>query len=296
MPKTCDHYDDNNNEIKLTKNVNKTTILNLNDDCLLEVLKYLNLSEWINLSKLNERFYVLVINFLLKDGVLCLKDVRNHHNIRKVLRLFGPFANHIEATSNDIQYAPAKVSHSNELLSLLSKRCRSDRLRSLKISIDASSVGYRSCDNLAPKLARLEHFSIKWIKRLFPLSHSRGFDDQILRSLLPQAKQLRSIECINLHFNSTFFHEFDLRNLQHISLETCPVINLTNFKSAMHKIGKQLKSFEWNNSAFAQQTHICETIINLCDIISTTAPNLVNLTLLMNYNSVYCQTISKKLV
>lgn len=293
MSNKFDFIDDiNNNLTKTATNQIQTTIFNLNDDCLSEIFKYVDFREWTYLSKISERFYQIIISRLLKGNAINLRSIRDKCNVRKVLRLFGPFASHIVAASSDIQYTSRKYSHSDELVFLLGKRCNKDILRSLTLSLDISAVSLDSCQLLAHKLTSIESFSIRWVKSYFPPINSRGNEDILLVELLKQSKNLRSIEFINIRITSELFQSVNCDNLQSISFEACPVIEISHFEKAMAKIGKQLIKFEWKNSTFADR-YVCETILDLTNIISRYAPNLIEIELQMNYNSPYCQKFAK---
>lgn len=295
MPKNISpSYDINNNESSSADSVSKATIFDLNDDCILDILEYLELGDWLNVSKVSGRFYRLITSRTLKKNEICLSDIRNHYSVRKVLRLFGPYASGIHAESTDIQYAPAGVSNTQELFQLLSKRCRSDSLRTLRLTIDVTEMWVDLCHQLAPQLAQLEHFSLRWRRRFFPPTHSRIVEDFLLMQLLQNATQLKSLGFDNLFMSSVFFLNTDFKHLEHLSFRACTAIEVSVFQAAMKKIGAQLKRFEWKNSSFVMETNYCETIANVCATLAAEAPNLVELSLEMNFNTVYCQAMSNE--
>lgn len=292
MPKKINrNYDINNNENSSADSVSKVTIFDLNDDCILEIFKYLVLSDWLNVSKVSDRFYRLITSHTLKNYEICLGDIRNHFSVRKVLRLFGPYASGIHAASTDIQYAPAGISNTQELFQLLSKRCRSDSLRTLRLTVDVTEMWVDLCHLLAPQLAQLEHFRLRLRWRFFPFTHSRIVEDFLLMQLLQNATQLKTLEFDNLFMSSVFFLNTDFKHLKHLSFRGCTAIDVSVFKAAMKKIGPHLKQFKWKNSSFVNATSYCETIANVCATLAAEAPNLVELSLQMNFNTVYCQAM-----
>lgn len=286
--------DINNNAIEPQKQcAREKNILELNDDCLVHILGYLSLNEWIRLSKVDERFYMIITTYVLRNRDVCLREIREIHSVRSVFQWFVPYAAHLIAASTDVQYKHEDKSRTEELFDLMWEHCNERKLRSLQIGIEQIEIRVGSIERFAMKLHGLKNLEIYSTRRYFYTTVTVIPPENIvLEHILRHAKQLETISISNLPLTAKALGMHTFESLKEISLQFCDRINAHCFGNAMEKIGAQLKRFEWKNSTFFNQISLCGVIVDVCEIISFSAPNLTELVFEMNYGYSYCHVVS----
>lgn len=270
------------------KHTSSTTFHDLNDDCLLGIFEMVGNIDWIRLSKASPRFRSIISTQILSRRPINFGAISRNHSIRKVFKMFGQFASDIRISATDLQYQHERRTKAEELFHLLSKHCHAGRLRDLSITADFSELRPEFVDKLGSQLANVRRISMhsmrKWLR---PGEHGEG-DGGFTNRLLSHAKQIETIEFINMPLDGELLGDSHLVELKKVSIFHCTAIEYRSFYELMQRIGNQVQTFEWKNSTFKAKSSFCQTISDVCEVIGDCLPNLTTLTFEMNYGQNYC--------
>lgn len=283
--------DSNNNDVRemcSDKHSSQTTLNDLNDDCLLEIFEMVGTIDWLRLSKVSQRFQSIISTQLLSRRQINFGAISRNHSIRKVFRIFGPFASDIKISATDIQYQHERRSSAEELFHLLTKHCNAGKLRDLSLLADFSELRAEYVTELGMRLSNLRHISIYSMRKLMRTTVQDVDDGDFMNRLLSHAKKIESIELINMPLDGEFLCDMRLEQLNKVSIFNCIAIDFCTFFELMQRIGKQVLTFEWKNSTFNAKSNLCQTVSDVCEVIGDCMPELSTLTFEMNYGQNYC--------
>lgn len=284
--------DANNNvvgDVCSDENSSQTTLNDLNDDCLLEIFEMVGTIDWLRLSKVSQRFRSIISTQLLSRRPIKFGAISRNHSIRKVFRMFGSFASDIKISTTDIQYQHERRSSAEELFHLLAKHCNAGKLRDLSLSADFSELRAEYVNEMGMQLTNLRHISIYSMRKWMRTPVQDVNDGDFMNRLLSHAKKIESIELINMPLDGELLCDTRLYQLNKVSIYNCTAIEFSTFYELMQRIGQQVLTFEWKNSTFKAKSSLCQTISDVCEVIGDCMPNLITLTIEMNYGQNYCQ-------
>lgn len=285
----CDLNNNNDANILCNEHIlSHANLCDLNDDCLLNIFEMVGITEWIRLSKTNQRFRSIISTQILNRRSFDFGAISQNHSIRKVLRMFGIFASSIKISTLDIQYQHERRSKAEELFHLLNKHCNAGKLRELSLGADFADLRAECVNEFSVQLTNIRHISIYWMHKCYRFE-LRTSEHDFVNRLLSHTKQVESIELIDIPLGGDLLHDSELVHLQKIAIVNCNTIDFGGFYDLMQRIGHQLQTFEWRNSKFNFKSKLCETILEACDVIGDCLPNLTALTFEMNYAQNYCQ-------
>lgn len=282
--------DTNNNDTCVAvDNVNSAKKLDdLNDDCLLRIFESLDTIDLFRLIKVRSRFRSIIARKIISKRSIDIAKFRRNHSVRKVLRMFGKYANGLNISSADVQYHQERRTTTEEMFHLVAKH--SDNLRKLVLSGDFSATHAQYADALAGKLTKLQHLSVQSMRNWLRPSAMADVANECVHRVLTHAKRIESIELMNMPFTGDLLCDNQFDVLKKLAIINCASIDGDTFDHMMHRIGHQLETFEWKNSTFQNEsTIICQTIADACEVIGKYAPNLKSLAIEMNYGRNYCQ-------
>lgn len=282
-------HDLNNNAVSEEKCLSQPSLSHLNDDCLLHVFEMVGIVDWIRLSKVSPRFRSIISSKILSRQLIDFGAISRNHSIRKVFRMFGPFAASVKISVSDIQYQNERRSSAEELFHLLAKYCNVGKLRELTLSVDLGELCVEYVDKLGTRLGNLRHISIHSMRKWLRPTEQIDGDGKVLNQLMLHAKKIESIELTNMRLDGELFCDNRLDALQKLSIISCTAIDFNSFYELMQRIGKQVQTFEWKNSTFKDKSSLCQTIMDVCEVVGDCLPNLTVLALEMNYGQSYCQ-------
>lgn len=201
--------DENNNVVELS-------LVNLNDDCLIEIFKYVDGIELYYLTKVSKRFKCIVSSSI-RNGVLNLRKLPKALSATQILKTIGKSLSTLTATAKNDKYLNT-ISHCNKFL------------LHLDIEINLNVVSELLFYNYMESLVNLKTIKIKQTSSEFEIIH-----------FLQKAKNIGRIELCHCELNPSCNITFP--NLRSLKLIGCS-LDLNYFEDLMKDIGNNLEEFE----------------------------------------------------
>lgn len=209
---------------KLNKN-----LVDLNDDCLLEIFKLLNFSDLISLSGVNLRFDAPIASCLRQTHEVCTLNFRTFASMEK---FFGKFGSHITR----IDICPISIFRDPEFkrFQLILKYVKENTLLSLAIRLDNSVE--EMITSFGIKLNRLQKLKIGSLR---PIEHKMN--------LLKHCELLTSIEFRYVSFESPTLRIGKYEHLRTLSFGNCHFdFSPTEILNFIEQFGLKLETFKMN--------------------------------------------------
>lgn len=250
--------------------------IDLNDDCLLEIFKYLSFKDVIALSETSNRFDDVICDVLrLGSAEFSAADFVSCQSMVTFLQKFG---SHITKLRLHIQPSFS----SNKLLQGDFRKFVVDRIddniiNSVRIGLDYNTSHERLA-HFARKFRNMKSLAIS------PLLENTRHSTNAIR-LFASAVKLQSLELVECHLDSRELKFIEgLTELKSITFDSCKIVDdgKEAFERAIRSIGTRLLSFSVIQSPFPEPfNYYCRWPIFFSDLVAGAAPNLTTLNLTM---------------
>lgn len=205
-------------------------VSNLNEDCLIEVFKYLRDKDLYSLTKVSTYFRKITCYNAFKHCKVHLSTFKID-DVFEILEKFGPFLRNIEISYKSMPGLSSYhvIPRSDLVILNLKEFC--PNLRKIQIEIDFNEIENDSFHFLVNYFVQFNEISIKTRSRL-------------LKSLLINACNLEIFQVIDANLNDIEIYKFD--NLTSLSFVNCTLV-FSKLCNLLKAIGQKLKAFEWLN-------------------------------------------------
>lgn len=119
MKRKSNRLDTSRKRIKLPASL--VQLMDMNDDCLIHVLQFLDIISLAKMSKADQRFYNLITTYIIPKCTIDVSTFSKHCSVRKIFALFGKSMTSIVMSTDDIQIAVPRHSKFDEMLCMLVK-------------------------------------------------------------------------------------------------------------------------------------------------------------------------------
>lgn len=246
-----------------------SSLIKLNDDCLLHLFKYLKFNDLIAMSETNTRFYDIVSHILLQGFEVNTNSFKSFELLEKFMKIFGQKIINLKITNcpkflNETEYHGfiAQYLQDNFLISLNIKV-------DYKLSLDSVNVWNTKIKNLI-KL------------RIIGTSPYETIFNQI-NILLQHAHNVHTIEFTEMGFSPLAINLNKCIALKEVIIKKCNELSLNNtdFDNFIKEIGNNLTKLELID--FNRRSRcICEQYQKYSELFAEETPNLISFTLIDN--------------
>lgn len=228
-------------------NVTQMSLLDLNDDCLNEILGYLSVAELYRATKVCKRLDEVITNITIRNRCADLPTIRKYFSVPKFLEKFGENVHNLVASEHDIQFHPPNRTEAEQLLHLIQKYCKS--LRHLNIYFHGP-IGAEIIENFAKCLVNLKTVKLKYV---------HGSDPSYF---LKYSEQIEIVELVSIRSNSFRYGNFP--NLHTLKLIEC-AIPIREFENILKNVGTNLIEFELKWIRFHPSLQFDDSVMGIID-------------------------------
>lgn len=263
----------------------------LNDDCMVEIFRRMQINDLILVSCFCEHCCDLIKNRIFPYRKIIIDDIFKVYDIREVFAQFGADVSdliihwrHIEDKSTTTK---AK-SHSQELLEILTLNCANESLQKLDISLNFHDIDASCIESFANKLQNVYDLTITSSRYHSSQRSVNSIEiNNKLEILLRKVKKLKTIQINMMSISGDFLHQTPIKHLTELALVQCEQIQVDALvESAAHF--KCLTKFVWQNSKFDGIQGASDNIATVCDILGREFETVQMVSIHMNYNLKYC--------
>lgn len=246
-----------------------SSLIELNDDCLLHIFEYLQFKDLIAMSKTNTRFHDIVSHILLQGFEVSTNSFKSFELLENFLKLFGKKIVNLKITN-----CPKFISEA-DYHGFIAQYLEDNFLISLNIKIDYK----HSLDSV-----NVWNNKIKNVKKLRIIGTSpyETIFNQI-NILLHHASNVHSIEFTEMGFSPLAIHFYQCIHLKELIIKKCNELCMKNsdFEHFIKMIGFNLTKLELID--FNQRSRcICEQYQKNLELFAMETPNLNSFTLIDN--------------
>lgn len=195
---------------------------NLNSDCLLKILQYLDLQDLIQLSKLDTYFYNLIASEIIAKKVI---DLGAGYVTIEAFEMFGKFMKKIVIGGDDF----------NGFLAMITTYCRPNRLTEIGLKFASNTSSLHLIDESMP-------FFLKVRKLSLYDATSRGLYQHFLTKLCQESKSIEILQLQKIDVVGGWLQ--NNQNLDTFMLHETINISMDDLTSCF-KVNPKLKVFEY---------------------------------------------------
>lgn len=196
-------------------------------------------------------FKQIIEEDIMPTRVLDMSTISKHYSVRHAFKKLGKFAADVVIRESDIQWKDEKLTHIEEIIRLIGKRCSPNHLKNVTILFDiyerpphvAHSHKFRTeIPDCLKSLTSLTLLQDGWTNR-----HRTKSFDKCLETLLIGCKELKTLKLQRITTNGKCLSALNSIELSELTIENCFFTEST-FWTAFIQMGiPSLKSFAWEN-------------------------------------------------
>lgn len=253
-------------------------ILDLPEECVLEVLSYLSLKDLCYASRTCKIFYKLITQRLFRSMHVNLSDIYGDICIYKFARQFLKYAKRIRVINKNIGHID-----SNELIDLLYNQINHIEMNELTLEAHLNDITPDNARQLSLMLVNVYNVTLRGCCDWWNNSHQINQREYIY-PLFKYATQLESISLAKFDTrNVSLLGRTRFDHLRVLDFSLCKFQEAPIFGDFIRSIGTTLTEFYWRQSELENESYYSGTM-QICEILSTHARRLQALTL--DYRSV----------